>query len=326
MINRFLVTPAKTVFRFFSSLKTAIPLLVLTIVVTIIGSLLPEPEFFKTWWYLGLLALNGISLLFITIVHIPMILERKGRNALIGVVTTHLGILILIVGAIYGALSGFRHKVKVIEEEMTVVPGLPFVIQLDRLVLEDYPVEAIAHMDFDLAPKKRQESHLSLYKNGELLLQTVAAPGAPASIDGVKILPEIKDIGWYFELSVIDPAGRTRIIPVRPWAPPLISLGTRSVMAHSLMDESTRSVQVFSIESEQMNLIGLASVSNPLLVDGYSISLGRYKRYTGLSVYNRPQAPILVAGCLAMLFGLVWHFYHRHRDRSRKKTGDAPGV
>jgi hypothetical protein len=32
-------------------------------------------------------------------------------------------------------------------------------------------------------------------------------------------------------------------------------------------------------------------------------------------VYNRPHAPWLVAGCLAMLFGLVWHFYFRHRDR-----------
>ena len=91
--------------------------------VTIGGSLLPEPDLFKTWWYLGLLGLNGISLLFITILHIPMILERKGRNALIGVVVTHAGILILIVGAIYGGTSGFRHEVKAIEDEMTIVPG-----------------------------------------------------------------------------------------------------------------------------------------------------------------------------------------------------------
>ena len=41
----------------------------------------------------------------------------------------------------------------------------------------------------------------------------------------------------------------------------------------------------------------------------------KVKRYTGLAIYNRPHAPILVIGCLAMLFGLVWHFYFRHRDR-----------
>ena len=115
------VTTAKKVFRFFSSLKTAIPLLVITIAVTIAGSLLPTTDFFKSWWYLSLLGLNGVSLLFITILHTPMILERKGRKALIGVVATHLGILILIAGAIYGLSSGFRHEIRAIEDEMTVV-------------------------------------------------------------------------------------------------------------------------------------------------------------------------------------------------------------
>ena len=100
---------------FFTSLKTAIPLLVVTVAVTIVGSLFPDPDFFRSPWYLGLLGLNGLSLLLITIVHIPSILARKGRNALIGVVTTHLGILILIAGAIYGGFSGTRMEVRVIE-------------------------------------------------------------------------------------------------------------------------------------------------------------------------------------------------------------------
>ena len=103
MINELVIAPVKKVFSFLSSLKVAIPLLVITIVVTIGGSLFPQPDLFKTWWYLGLLGLNGVSLLFITILHIPMILERKGRNALIGVVVTHLGILILIAGVITAA-------------------------------------------------------------------------------------------------------------------------------------------------------------------------------------------------------------------------------
>ena len=28
----------------------------------------------------------------------------------------------------------------------------------------------------------------------------------------------------------------------------------------------------------------------------------------------------VIAGSLAMLFGLIWHFYHRHRDRRRGNT------
>jgi len=288
--------------------------LVITIAVTIGGSLFPQPDLFKTWWYLGLLGLNGVSLLFITILHIPMILERKGRNALIGVVVTHTGILILIVGAIYGGLSGFRYKVNAIEDQMTVIPGLPFVIRLDKLVIEEYPADAVAHLEPDAVPKKRQESHLTLFKNGEPWFDAVTAPGTPVKVDGITILPAFKDIGWYFELIVTDPNGREKIIPVRPWSPPVITVGETPVMAHSLMDSGELTTQVFTIVNEQMTPLGVISQDQALELNGYNISLGQHKRYTGLLIYNRPHGPILFIGCLAMLFGLVWHFYYRHRE------------
>ncbi len=318
VISHQLTIAAKTVFGFISSLKTAIPLLVITIAVTIGGSLFPEPDLFKTWWYLGLLGLNGVSLLFITILHIPMILERKGRNALIGVVVTHAGILILIIGVIYGGMSGFRYEVKAVEDEMTVVPGLPFVIHLDKLVIEEYPAESVAHLDEEFIPKKRQESHLTLYKNGEAWFDAVAAPAIPAKIDGITILPAFKDIGWYFELIVTDPQGRPKTIPVKPWQPPIFNVGKTPVMAHSLMDAGSLSAQVLTMVDEKMIPLGSVSRDQTLEIDGHSIALGNVKRYTGLAIYNRPQAPILVLGCLAMLFGLVWHFYFRHRDRKSK--------
>lgn len=318
---KLILSPIKNLFRFFSSLKTAIPLLVITIVVTIAGSLFPQPDMFKTWWYLGLLGLNGVSLLFITIQHIPMILERKGRNALIGVVVTHAGILVLIAGAIFGGMSGFRYEVKIIEQEMTIVPGLPFVIHLDELVIEEYPAEAVAHLDPDVVPKKRQESHLTLYKNGQAWLETVAAPGRPAKVDGITILPAFKELGWYFELIVTDPQGVRKIIPVRPWAPPMINVAGTQVMTHSLMDTGELAAQIFSIIDGQVTQLGLLRQDQTLEIEGYAFSLGVCKRYTALSIYNRPHAPVLVIGCLAMLAGLLWHFYFRHRGRSKKHKG-----
>jgi len=300
--------------------------LVITIAVTIGVSLFPEPDLFKTWWYLGLLGLNGISLLFITILHVPMILERKGRNALIGVVVTHTGILILIVGTIYGGMSGFRYSVKAIEEEMTIVPGLPFVIYLDKLVIEEYPKEAIAHLNSEIVPKKQQESHLSLFKNGKLWYKGIAAPGNPAKVDGVTILPSLKEIGWYFELIVTDPLERQKIIAVKPWSPPLFNVGETTVMVHSLMDANKLTAQVFTMIDEQVKPLGLISRELELKLDGHSISLGEVKRYTSLSIYNRPHASVLVLGCLAMLFGLVWHFYFRHREQGQTNKGKTRHV
>lgn len=305
------------VFRSLASLKTAIPLLVLTVVVTIIGSLQPDTDYYRTWWYLGLLGLNGVSLLFITILHIPSILVKKGRNALIGVVFTHLGILILIVGAIYGGLSGLRYEVKAIEGEMTVVPGLPFVVHLDELIIEEYSPETFEHMNLDMLPKKRQESRLTLYQKGVAWKELVAGPGFPAKADGYIILPSITDTGWYFELRINDPQGRASFTPVRPWAPPLVQVGDTQIMVHSVMEAESFSAQVFTIRDEQMVTLGIISEGAPLDLNGYSIALGELKRYTGISIYNRPHAPVLIAGSLAMMFGLVWHFYFRHRDRKR---------
>lgn len=91
-------------------------------------------------------------------------------------------------------------------------------------------------------------------------------------------------------------------------------------MAHSLMDAGEPGVQVFTMVDEQIRPVGVVSREQALDFNDSSISLGVVKRYTGLFIYNRPQAPILVLGSLAMFFGLVWHFYFRHRDRRHKSN------
>ena len=60
-----------------------------------------------------------------------------------------------------------------------------------------------------------------------------------------------------------------------------------------------------------------------LTLDGYEVSLGPVKRYTGMRVYNRPQETILVLGSVLMVLGLVWYFYFRHLDRKREGKADA---
>jgi hypothetical protein len=323
-ISSLIIPWLKRSFRLLASLKVAIPLLVLLTAVTIVGSLFPEPDMFKSSWYLGLLGLLGLSLLFITILHIPSILKKKGRNALIGVITTHLGILVLIAGVIYGGFTGFRHEIKLIEGEITVVPGLPFVIRLDELIIEEYRQEDFPRMNLDMLPKKRQDSRVTLLKNGKPWLSTVALPGKPANVDGITLLPSISDTGWYFELIVVDPRGTEKTIPVRPWALPLVVVGGKRIMTHSVVTGETQEAEFFAIEDETMTSLGFVRREEPLLIDGNSLSLGPVKRYTGMQVYNRPQEPILVLGSILMFIGLVGHFYFRHRERKQEVgRGDA---
>ena len=316
-------TLVKKAFRLLASLKVAIPLLVLLTAVTVIGSLFPNPDLFRSFWYLGLLGLLGLSLLFITLQHAPLILKRKGRNALIGVIMTHLGILVVIAGVIYGGYTGFRHEVKLIEGDVTIIPGLPFVIQLDRLDIEEYRQEDFPRMNLGALPKKKQESYLTLLRNGEPWQSLIVAPGRPATADGIRLLPAISDTGWTFELIVVDPLGRERTIPVRPWAPPQIALGATPVMTHGTQGAESREIEIFTMEGSDIVSLGVVREAEPLSVEGYEIRLGPIKRYTGMQVYNRPQEPVLVAGSVLMFLGLVWHFYFRHRDRRREGRSDA---
>ena len=71
-----------------------------------------------------------------------------------------------------------------------------------------------------------------------------------------------------------------------------------------------------------MRVLGEVAPGRTLEIDDHTIRLGDFKRYTGITVYNRPHMPLLVTGFILMLAGLIWHFYHRHRDR-KKSRGDA---
>jgi hypothetical protein len=309
----------KRFFGIFTALKVVIPLLILTALVTIFGSLFPEPQVFQSWWYLGLLGLIGFCLLCITIEHIPAILNKKGRNALIGVVTIHAGVIIILAGIIYGGLVGFRYNFRIIEDEMTVVPELPFVIQLDKLTVEEYSREDFGQRNLAMLPKKKQESEISLYKNGVLWHETVTWPGHPVKADGITLLPSMTEIGWTFDLIVTNPHGVENVIPVKPWSPPRIKLRQTYVMAHSLMGREEKTVQVFTIEDGQQKSLGLIRQEQPLQLDDFTIAIGAIKRYTGFKAYHRPQMPVLFMGCMVTLAGLLWHFYHRNRTRSWKQ-------
>jgi cytochrome c biogenesis protein ResB len=307
--------PAAKLFRLLASLKVAIPLLVLLTGVTIVGSLFPAPELFRTKWYLGLLGILGLSLLLITIQHAPLILKKKGRNAMIGVITTHLGILVVIAGVIYGGFTGFRHEIKLIEGEVTIVPGLPFAIRLDELVVEEYD---------------REDSHITLLKSGKAWMEMTVAPGNPARVDGITLLPAISDVGWVYDLIVTDAIGREKTVPVRPWALPVITLGNKQVMAHGRGASGVHKVELLERDGGQIASLGMVTRDEPLLVDGAtlpidvaSVALGAVRQYTGAQVYNRPQEPILIWGSVLMFAGLVWHFYFRHRDRRREGKSDA---
>lgn len=304
----------KRVLRLAASLKVAIPLLVLLIAATVIGSLFPQPDLFRSTWYLGLLGVLGLSLALITVIHIPRILRRKGRNALIGVITTHAGILVLIAAAMVGGTQASRWQFRAIEGEMTVVPGMPFVVELVSLAVEDYAPDAFPGMNLERLPRKRQDSRVRLHRGGGQVAEFTTSPGNPGRFEGYTLLPSVSGLGWTFRLVLRDGFGRERTELFAPWNPPLLSIGGQQFMVHARGGEEARAVEVFALEQGEPALLGEIAQGSPLQVGDTQLRLEGFARYTSMKLYNRPHTPLLVIGVALMMAGLIWHFYFRYRD------------
>jgi len=325
-----------------ASVRLAIPLLILIAASSIAGTLIPQGrniklasgapawirrlndhlqlnDIFHSWWYLLLLALLGVSLLAVTVKRLPTIWGQRGRGPALGILLAHLGILFILGGVIYGGLSGFRYYIHLVEGEVIVLPPLPFVMKLDHLDLKYFSPDAFNHQGSKLRMTEKQESAITLFHHGTPFMQATAAPGRPLVARGITLLPSDKDVGWAFDL-VLQTGERQKVIPVRPWAPPLITLGLGNpaqILAHRLStverggqgrEDSPGSLgtEVFLLQPDGTSRpLGFATQKEPLQFGGWKIFVGTIRRHTGLHVYSRPEKPFLVGGLVTLMVGLL---------------------
>ncbi len=363
--------PLRRAFEFLASARLAVPLLILIAAASIVGSLIPQGrnvrliptapdavrrlsaylqlnDVFHSWWYLLLLALLAFSLMMVTVKRVPRVWRARGRGQALGVLLAHLGTVVILAGAIYGGLSGFRDYTRVIEGEAAVIPHVPMVIKLQRLDLKPYPPGIFSDKGPGVRAFEKQESVLTLLHHGRPFLRAASSPGNPLTARGITLLPSEKEVGWAFDL-VLAAGGRERVVTIRPWAPPLITLGLGNesrIMAHRLIADgagrdqgpgerpSAAATEVFLLEKDGASRsLGFATKRKPLTFGAWTITLANIRRYTGLHVYRRPEIPFLVAGAVTLVIGLgayllpwVTKRVHAH-DRpltTRARTGVPP--
>lgn len=337
--------PLKRGFSFLASVKLAIPLLVLIAIASIAGSLIPQGrnvqlapgapqwvrtlnayfqfnDIFHSWWFVILVGVLGLSLVAITIKRIPTVWRQRGLGAGMGILLAHVGILLVIGGAMYGSLSGLRYYAHLMEGDVTVLPPLPFVIKLDRLDLQYYSSEAFGHRGPNFRMAEKQESALTLLHHGNPFQKGTAAPGDPMVARGMTLLPSQKDVGWAFDL-VLSAGGRDRVVPIRPWDPPVITLGLGNpnrILAHRASphgpgDQGTDkgrtdiATEILLLQEDGTGRsLGRASQSEPLQFGAWTFSVTNVRRYTGVHVYSRPEQPFLIAGVVTLIVGLFGYF------------------
>lgn len=360
--------PFFRLFDFLASTRLAIPLLVLLAAATIAGSVIPQGEnvnlaedlpawvgkaneylqlndIFGSWWYVSLLGVLGLCLVAISLRRLPAVWRQRGTGVGMGIFLSHAGVLVILGGALYGAVAGFRYYIHVVEGEVTVLPALPFVIKLDALDVKYYSADTFRHRGANTVTPERQDSRLTLLRHGDVLAQGTSSPGWPLTVEGVTLLPARGDVGWAFDLLVQAPNGKDKVVPIQPWSPALVELGwgnTGRILAHRLGRDGVASrylladdpkmlrAEIFMLNPDRTHRsLGFATPAEPLAFENWKFSVVRPRRYTGLQVYSRPENPYLIAGVVLLLVGLIGYFTRwgsKLVPRRFRSLAPAPGL
>jgi cytochrome c biogenesis protein len=260
----------------------------------------------------------------------------KGAFSRFGVFVVHLGVLLLIAGGLAGAIFGIRGHVEIAEGEtsnMLVFRGgkppqsLPFSIRCDRFTVERYD---------DGAPRVFR-SDLTFIQDGKVVRQGALLVNHPIAFGGLRfyqasygLLPGVLltlsyvkgdgkarerevAVGDAFDLPGAE--GRVEVIRVEN---DLMRLGPAVKLS---VVSPRREVQFWVFENieriKEANPGVLAQVPmmNPALFAPYLFSMQKKgeRFYTVLQAARDPGVPLVAAGAVLLIVGLMIGFFFSHR-------------
>ncbi len=124
------------------------------------------------------------------------IFAEKGRISRLGMLVTHIGIIVFLIGAFLGSYFGVRGQIEIPEGEKvnyikkyregSLIPSdeiykLPFEIRVNKFWLEFYDSKEFA------GAVKSYNSEIEIYKDNALKLKTVIKVNKPAEFEGYRI-------------------------------------------------------------------------------------------------------------------------------------------
>jgi len=267
-----------------------------------------------------------------------LVFQEKGRISRYGPYITHLGIVVVLVGALVGSLFGFRANVNIVEGSSTdrvydfrraqEIP-LGFEVRCDDFTVEFYP---------NTQRPKRYASVLSIIENGKVVVQKTIEVNVPLSFRGLTFYQSSYGPASApsFDVTVYNKkSGEAKNI--------VLEL-EKSVR---IMDSVMVSVIDYAEDYAGMGPAVLVEINNgndgvkqfpvfqrfPDLADAHSVGL--YKvvlnqilpprlYYTGLQVTKDPGVNIVWWGSFILTLGLLFSFLLYHR-RIWVKVTDRSG-
>lgn len=275
---------------------------------------------------------------------------NKGRFSHFGVYIVHLSILVLIAGAVIGAIFGIEGSVNIIEGETaheinlrngTQTLPLPFSVRCDKFTIEMYENGAPKTYQSDLTFLKDSQiarrdkllvNHPIAFEGFRFYQASYgAAPEGKAALtilkNGKKVMDKTISLGEVFDLPGGE--GKVQVLRIEE---NLMKMGPAvKLVVHGSKGETAFWVfgQIDKIREMNSDMIAQVPMFNPGSFQPYLFALTgmEEKYYTGLQVTRDPGTPVvalasvlLICGLLLVLFSYarqIWIRVDQEQDKVR---------
>ncbi len=262
--------------------------------------------------------------------------RERGKFSLWGVYVVHLGVLVIIAGALMGSLFGFEADLNLAEGEASntvqLAKGrgtrqLDFSIQCNQFIMEFY----------DTGAPKTYRSDLSFIKGGQVIHQGSLLVNHPITFEGIRFyqasygLAEAgKAVLAFNHAGTESPeiqvkAGETFDLPVHNAKATVLRVEENmmqmgpAVKLNIETDKGNMQLWLFQhikeIAEVNPGLFSEVPMFNPGLFKPLVFSLKRTEKqyYTGLRVVKDPGVPLVLIGGLMLLIGMIMIFFFAHQ-------------
>jgi len=260
--------------------------------------------------------------------NIRIISAHKGHWSRLGAYIVHVGILVVLIGAIWGKMFGFTTSVMIPEGPMIAgqlenapVP-LTFEMRCDWFAMEYYKTGS----------PKQYRSAMVLIQDGKPVLQQTLEVNGPITFDGITLYQDTyKPLENQYSLKIrrVGDHESMKVFQLKPheqkqWQEEGIVLGIAKTANPFLMGgdghdhgprDDYRHQLAFAGSDGKAQFVWVnENQATPFEFLGNSYELFLKQRYyTGLQIVKDPGVWIVYCGFLFMLFGLYVVFFQSHR-------------
>lgn len=251
----------------------------------------------------------------------------RGRFGSLGSLLVHLSLVLIVAGALYGRVEGYKSYANIAEGETYRVSEADFSLRLDSFRVDYY----------DGYMPKQYYSDLKVIDGGQEVLKKTISVNDPLTYKGVTFYQT--SFGWVVDGLVSGDGKETRVsIQERQLAALGDGYSVKTVFLPDFAVDQTGHPGTKSPLPNNPRVIymvykgsspvayNLAKLNEPVQIgEGRTLSFTGYRQYTGLQYARDPGIPPVYTGLGLIVLGLFLNFYIIPRRIWLKVTGHPTG-